>query len=119
MEKLHSLKPDQLDRMMSEAFQDARLPEMLFRYRARNYPDMLNAEEKMRWEQCWRTRLTSPSGGASITMGEYRTQLEKLRGQAGLTGAAAGILNALAAYGDELLPEIQAHADESAETESV
>ncbi|OQY53448.1 MAG: hypothetical protein B6245_22885 [Desulfobacteraceae bacterium 4572_88] len=78
MERLHFLKPDQLDRM-SEAFQDARLPEMLFRHRARNYPDILNAEEKMRWEQYRRIRLTSPSGGGSITMDEYRTQIEKLR----------------------------------------
>ena len=107
MERLHSLEPDQLG-SMSGAFQDKRLPEMLFRYRARNYPDMLSTEEKMRWEQYRRTRLTSPDGGGSITMDEYRTQLEKLRKEPGITDAATKILDALTDYGNELLPEIQA-----------
>jgi exodeoxyribonuclease-1 len=34
-------------------FQDPRLPEMLFRYRARNYPDTLSDVERERWDT-WR-----------------------------------------------------------------
>src|SRR5699024_602313 len=33
------------------AFQDPRLEEMLFRYRARSYPDTLSSEELARWEE--------------------------------------------------------------------
>jgi len=32
-------------------FQDPRLDEMLFRYRARNYPELLNPSERQRWEK--------------------------------------------------------------------
>lgn len=38
-------------------FRDRRLSEMLFRYRARNYPHTLNAEERQRWQVFRRQRL--------------------------------------------------------------
>ena len=38
-------------------FTDERGEEMLFRYRARNYPDTLNADERERWEQHRSARL--------------------------------------------------------------
>ncbi|GAB5499482.1 MAG: exodeoxyribonuclease I [Pseudohongiellaceae bacterium] len=40
-------------------FRDRRLPEMLFRYRARNYPKTLNEEEQQRWQDFRRQRLQS------------------------------------------------------------
>ena len=33
------------------AFSDARLPELLFRYRARNWPESLSAEERLQWQE--------------------------------------------------------------------
>ena len=39
-------------------FHDRRLPELLFRYRARNWPETLSAEENQRWQQQRRQRLT-------------------------------------------------------------
>jgi exodeoxyribonuclease-1 len=41
-------------------FQDPRLPEMLFRYQARNYPNSLNADDQIRWHQFLKHRLASP-----------------------------------------------------------
>lgn len=38
-------------------FEDARLPELLFRYRARNFPETLNAEEQQRWLAFCRARV--------------------------------------------------------------
>lgn len=38
-------------------FADPRLPELLFRYRARNWPDSLEAEERRRWDDYRRQRL--------------------------------------------------------------
>src|SRR3546814_7881136 len=38
-------------------FQDARLPELLFRYRARNWPETLSIDEKARWDDYRRRRL--------------------------------------------------------------
>ncbi|MHB1099157.1 MAG: exodeoxyribonuclease I [Burkholderiales bacterium] len=56
MEVIRSASPEKLARLELE-FEDARLPEMLFRYRARNYPDTLDAQEKMRWESYRKSRL--------------------------------------------------------------
>jgi exodeoxyribonuclease-1 len=48
MDIIRSLAPHQLD-SHSFDFQDARLPEMLFRYKARNWPDILNEADQKRW----------------------------------------------------------------------
>jgi len=41
----------------NDGFDDARLVEMVFRYRARNYPDTLDTVERKRWRQHVETRL--------------------------------------------------------------
>lgn len=38
-------------------FDDPRIPEMLFRYRARNYPELLDYEESQRWREFCQSRL--------------------------------------------------------------
>ncbi|HID45403.1 MAG TPA: exodeoxyribonuclease I [Chromatiaceae bacterium] len=69
--------PEELARF-HPAFEDSRLPELLFRYRARNWPESLSADEKQRWEEYRRHRLTDAEGGSSITLAEYRQQLSRL-----------------------------------------
>jgi len=49
-------------------FDDERLPELLFRYRARNFPDTLNFEEQERWRIFCRQRLSDPEWGAPNTL---------------------------------------------------
>jgi len=39
-------------------FKDERIPEMLFRYRARNYPDSLTTEERERWNAYRKNKFT-------------------------------------------------------------
>ena len=55
MEELRSLSPAQLGR--KTAFDDSRLPELVFRYRARNFPQTLSAEETQRWNAHRASRL--------------------------------------------------------------
>lgn len=59
-------------------FDDPRLPEMLFRYRARNWPETLSKAEQERWQAYRLDRLTSPEGGGSIFLDAYRQQLARL-----------------------------------------
>lgn len=47
-DSIHYMLPDEL-RQANLAFQDQRLQELLFRYRARNHPDSLSDEEKQSW----------------------------------------------------------------------
>ncbi len=50
MESLRHAGPAEL-KQAEPGFQDPRLPEMLFRYRARNYPSSLSAEEQSLWQR--------------------------------------------------------------------
>ncbi|HEV8077660.1 MAG TPA: exodeoxyribonuclease I, partial [Marinobacter sp.] len=91
----------QLDRAVSTApqqlaesefqFTDERLPEMLFRYRARNYPDTLDGEEMERWEQFRAQRLTQPAKGW-LSLAGYGAELQRLMAQPGITPQQRHIL---------------------------
>ena len=62
MDDLHRLSPEALAQYPNP-FQDARGEEMLFRYRARNYPDWLSSDERERWEQLRHSRLMVEQNG--------------------------------------------------------
>lgn len=65
MDFLRTLSPTQLAQQQLD-FEDVRLPELLFRYRARNYPDTLTGAELERWETYRQRRLTDPQGGEAL-----------------------------------------------------
>ena len=87
----------------SFAFEDPRLPEMLFRYRARNYPETLDREEKLLWEEYRFSRLTEPEAGGALCMEEYQQILDTLRADESLTAEQRQLLQDLLEYGDSLL----------------
>jgi exodeoxyribonuclease-1 len=60
-------------------FDDARLPELLFRYRARNFPESLSPDERQRWVEFCRQRLSNPVFGAPNTLAQFHAALEQLR----------------------------------------
>jgi exodeoxyribonuclease-1 len=92
------LQPEQLARKAFN-FNDARLPEMLFRYRARNYPDALTVDEFARWQAFCRNRLTGIQSGAGITLADYVAILQQLKNEPGVNQT---IIKALQNYGNEL-----------------
>ncbi len=59
-------------------FADERLPEMLFRYRARNWPGELSTDEKRRWEEFRMRRLSNRQADAGITLDDYRSTLARM-----------------------------------------
>ena len=52
-------------------FDDERLPELLFRYRARNFPETLDEREQQRWKLFCQQRLTEGQWGAPNTLEEF------------------------------------------------
>ncbi len=62
MAELRKVDPSRLPDFEG-CFQDDRLDEMLFRYRARNYPHLLSDEERVRWQQF---KLDKWQGGESL-----------------------------------------------------
>lgn len=67
-------------RLAQEAwpFDDVRLPELLFRYRARNFPTTLSTEEHQRWWAFCQQRLSVPEYGAPNTLAVFDSALEGL-----------------------------------------
>jgi len=77
MEEILESTPEELAQA-HYVFEDRRLPEMLFRYRARNWPETLSSSELEDWEAFRIDRLTNPEAGGSITLEEFDHRIEKL-----------------------------------------
>jgi exodeoxyribonuclease-1 len=78
MEQLHALSPLELA-AAHPRFDDARLPTLLFRMRARSWPETLTAAEREDWD-AWRfERLTDPDAGGSITIDGFEQRIAELR----------------------------------------
>jgi exodeoxyribonuclease-1 len=83
------------------AFDDARLGELLWRYRARNFPQSLSPEELQRWEAHRAARLFEGGGGA-MTIDQLFEELDKLAEAADERGEV--ILGALYDYAEAIAP---------------
>jgi exodeoxyribonuclease-1 len=83
------------------AFDDARLAELLWRYRARNFPQSLTVEEAQRWEAHRAARLFEGEGGA-MTIDQLCEELDKLAEAADERGEA--ILGAIYDYAEAIAP---------------
>jgi exodeoxyribonuclease-1 len=96
--QLITLTPDKLAEART-GFEDERLEELVFRYKARNFPDILNDDEQERWYEHCSARLQEGEGGAR-SLEAFYAQLNELSQTADARGN--GILATLAEYGDSL-----------------
>ena len=83
------------------AFRDPRMQELLFRYRARNWPRTLGFDEQDRWHDYLRRRLQDEEGLGELTLPRYRTQIEALRQTHADDDAKLHLLDQLSVWGDE------------------
>ncbi|TLP60192.1 MULTISPECIES: exodeoxyribonuclease I [Pseudomonas] len=67
-------------------FDDPRLPELLFRYRARNFADTLNEQEQARWQVFCEQRLSNRQMGAPNTVGDFEQACQSRWGEADEAG---------------------------------
>ncbi|MHB8951005.1 MAG: exodeoxyribonuclease I [Rhodoferax sp.] len=84
------------------AFDDARLLELFWRYRARNFPQSLSTQEQARWEAHRSARLFDGEGGA-LTIERLFEELDQLAESADERGEA--ILGALYDYAEMIAPQ--------------
>ncbi len=100
MASIHQLNPEALA-SQSLAFTDARLPELLFRYRARNYPETLSPEETLHW--CRQVTQRIFKAGAEQTS-RYESWLQQLDGldHASHSEVERGILARVRRYAQKL-----------------
>ena len=96
--KLRLSPPEQLAHFKAN-FADQRLPEMLFRYRGRNFPETLNATEKQQWQQfCWQ-RLNNAEPGKTLCFSDYFAKIKQLQSEKGEDNS---LLQQLLDYGQQL-----------------
>jgi exodeoxyribonuclease-1 len=97
---LRLLAPEQMA-TARPGFQDARLDELLFRYRARNFPMTLSDDEMERWEEHRAARLFDGVGGAR-TVETMFGEIDRLSEHADERGEE--ILGALYDYAEAIAP---------------
>lgn len=102
MDQLGRLTPSELAEAQPR-FEDPRLPTLLFRMRARSWPETLSEDEREDWD-AWRfERLTEPTAGASITIDGYEAKLASLRAERSEDARALAILDRLERWGEHVM----------------
>jgi len=93
LSKVRTAPPEALAEL-EQRFRDPRLPELLFRYRARNHPQTLDATARSRWDAYRQQRFNTP-GLAEQTLAEYSAQIAALREEHKDNPASLALLDAL------------------------
>lgn len=101
MDKIRMTEPAGLTKSVW-AFQDSRLEEMLFRYRARNYPDALTAAERQKWQADRLQRLRRPADARQLNPETFLSAISSARKTSKDDGRAQNILDQLEAWGSEI-----------------
>ncbi|THB63020.1 MAG: exodeoxyribonuclease I [Gammaproteobacteria bacterium] len=104
MDMIVSLAPAEL-KELEMTFDDSRLQEMLFRYKARNYPLILSENEKERWNSFRIKRLTQNGFGSSIIYPEFLEKIDAAVASPEISAEKKSVLLSLKEYGQELLQE--------------
>ncbi|WP_462320447.1 exodeoxyribonuclease I [Halochromatium sp.] len=102
MDELGCLSPSELAETEPH-FEDARLPTLLFRMRARSWPETLTESEREDWD-AWRfERLTDSGAGASITIDAYEAKLLSLRAERRGDPSALAVIDRLEDWGEQVM----------------
>lgn len=83
-------------------FRDPRLHELLFRYRARNWPGTLDADERARWDRYRHERLRGGGGLAEHDFARFDAELAQLRSAHAGDPERLTLLDALAEWRQRL-----------------
>jgi exodeoxyribonuclease-1 len=102
LNQLRALPPAELAHSRI-GFDDDRLEELVFRYRARNFPETLSPEDAERWEAHRAARLLEGEGGAR-NVDAFLAELDGLSETADERGEA--VLGALYEYVEMVAPEV-------------
>lgn len=105
LQRVRGMSPAQLAQRAAEgklSFGDERLDELVFRWRARNFPASLSASEAQRWDAHRSARLHEGEGGAQ-TLAAFFEQIDALSENADERGQE--ILGGLYDYAEQIAPE--------------
>ncbi|MCH2132942.1 MAG: exodeoxyribonuclease I [Phycisphaerales bacterium] len=100
-DRVHRTRPGKLAELAAD-FEDPRLPELLFHYRARNHPETLDAHERQEWQERCRNRLLHPPGRDDLAWTEWLSHVKALATDAGCPADHRQILKAVEDWGLDL-----------------
>jgi len=105
LQRLRALPPADLAHARP-AFGDARLAELLWRYRARNFPETLSDEERLRWQAHCHERLHGGAAGVT-TLAKWMEEVDTLAEQADEQADERGqaVLAELVDWAEAIAPE--------------
>jgi len=78
MTRIREANPEQLANWHPD-FHDKRLAEMLFRYKARNFPETLNQSERQKWHKHCLDVMCNETIGTELTLHTFMHRLEQLQ----------------------------------------
>ncbi len=102
MRRIHTMPASQLI-ADDFGFTDKRLAPLLFRYKARNWPEVLTQEEQEAWQHHCFTTLSEASDNNPYVIDNFFEEIEQLMSVEGQTPRNLAILEELQAYGDLLV----------------
>ncbi|WP_194755559.1 exodeoxyribonuclease I [Aliidiomarina indica] len=100
MDVIHHADPEQLA-ALDLPFDDTRIPALLFRYRARNFPHTLSSSEQEKWRRFCQERLQQ-GGKDYLSLEEYALEIENLAHEHEQDENKIRILKALYQYAQSL-----------------
>ena len=96
MRQIQTTPPDELANLKL-SYDDSRIPEMLFRYRARNFPATLDDDSRHDWDAYRKLKFTEPEHG-NRTFNQVEASIEELRISPEITGSQLAVLDDLESY---------------------
>ncbi|MCK5156669.1 MAG: exodeoxyribonuclease I [Spirochaetales bacterium] len=83
-------------------FNDSRIPEMLWRYTARNYPEILNEEEQKKWKSFAASRILFPPADIMVNLQFFKRKIVEKSDRTDISPKDKIILRDLADYAEIL-----------------
>ncbi len=93
--------PEQLSQLRELPFQDKRFNELLFRYRARNYPQSLEPEDQQRWAEHCRERIHDGVSGY-LNLEQFQSKIMQLAQEHEDDSTKLTLLKHLAGYAETI-----------------
>lgn len=101
-DRLRAKTPEALAQTDFE-FEDRRLPELLFRYRARNWPETLNNEETERWRLYCINKFKNNESDQELSYSAFVQKIEELSNGPKVDNKHRAVLEALSSWGSDLM----------------
>lgn len=102
-QRVHGTPPAQLTSVVPRAQGDARLPEMLWRFRARNYPDTLTPQERRDWNVHCLERFQDPDNPQGLAA--FAEEMQTVRTQFADDTAVLELMDRVQSFADHLVTQ--------------